>query len=110
MQTDAERRYEQVPPSVPRIGQPNQRASWTTRMQSPVVDLVKGRADGPIYRRVYIDASVSLGYWCGGNRPMTSPRPKAASARSNVATCPPFRRARPSKYPSVTCFPVVADR
>src|SRR5215472_13027043 len=40
----------------------------------------------------------------------SAPPPNDPSARSNVATRPPFRRATPIKYRSVTCFPVLADR
>jgi len=54
--------------------------------------------------------SAAFFYSCPGNKQTTSLPPNLASARSNVASRPPFLRARPSRYRSVTCLAVAAAR
>jgi hypothetical protein len=45
-----------------------------------------------------------------GNKQTTSCPPACEMALSNVTRRPPCRRARPSRYRSVICLPVVAER
>jgi hypothetical protein len=79
------------------------------------VHWVTPQRDDPVPRRarsirVKRPQNLGLRYAVGGSKETTSPVAKAASARSKVATRPPFRRARPSRYRSVTCFAVTAAR